>query len=96
MYHSTKAHSFTKTEICDILLIKRIKKDKNCEKYIIQKGYGFRRMNQNYQVVPPVYHQNPLEEKKMFFYSHKNFDCIFDNRFEYHAGIFGDFLLYGS
>ena len=36
------------------------------------------------------------KEKKMFFYSHKNFDCIFDNRFEYHAGIFGDFLLYGS
>lgn len=37
LYHSTKAHSFTKTEICDMLLIKRIKKDKNCEKYIIQK-----------------------------------------------------------
>ena len=84
LYHSTKAHSFTKTEICDILLIKRIKKDKNYEKYIIQKGYGFRK-GKSYEI-----------EKKMFFYSHKNFDCIFDNRFEYHAGIFGDFLLYGS
>ncbi len=67
-----------------MLLIKRIKKDKNCEKYIIQKGYGFRK-GKSYE-----------KEKKMFFYSHKNFDCIFDNRFEYHAGIFGDFLLYGS
>ncbi len=25
-------------------------------------------MNQNYQMVPPVYYQNPLEEKKLFFF----------------------------
>ena len=38
-----------------MLLIKRIKKDKNCEKYIIQKGYGFRK-GKSYE-----------KEKKMFF-----------------------------